>query len=241
VFDETAEWTYGLDDVKKDPSRCGVPSNPLLEKSSMSTVIKGSKHSFMNKLHNQLSMDHVERSLFHVFEHISRLSLDNGKLSSNIVEQAKYYYKVISERKLSRGDIRQGIIACCIMYACKYHNVSRSIKEISKMCEIKIPLLNKTNKIFIDLMSDIIKKDNLLRTRINTIDLIPRYCNSLELNKDIETRLIKMVLKLNEHIKNVKEIEGKTPSSVACAMILYLCKIKNINVNKKNYFYRNNK
>lgn len=240
-FDESAEWSFNANEqIKKDPSRCGCPSNPLLEKSSMSTMIKSSKYTFMNKLHTQMSMDHVERSLFHVFEQITRIGNDNGNLSSNIIEQAKFYYKIISERKLSRGDIRQGLIACCILYACKYHHVNRSNKEISKICNVNITLLNKTNKIFIDIMYDILQKHDLLKSSINTNDMIPRYCNTLSLNKDDEQNLIKRVYALDKYIKETKSLCGKTPSSITCGMILHICKALGFKIDKKQFVKQHN-
>jgi transcription initiation factor TFIIB len=240
-FDDSAEWSFGVSDSgKKDPSRCGCPSNPLLEKSSLSTSIKGTNQTLMKRLHNQMSMDHVERSLYHVFESITRLCVDNGNLHHHIVEQSKFYYKTISKRKLSRGVIRQGLIACCIMYACKFGNVNRSIKEISKMCNVTVPILNKTNKVFIEYMKDILIKDNVLNQSTRTIDLIPRYCNSLGLVKHIEQQFLKKMLLLEKVIKNDEILDGKTPSSIASGMIMYLCKVNDIDIDKKTFVVNQN-
>lgn len=241
LFDDTAEWSYGVNENgKKDPSRCGCPSNPLLEKSSLSTSIKGTNQTLMKRLHNQMSMDHVERSLFHVFELITRLCVDNGNLHNNIVEQAKFYYKTISKRKLSRGIIRQGLIACCIMYACKYGHVNRSIKEISKMCDVSVPVLNKTNKLFIEYMKDILIKDDVLNQSTRTIDLIPRYCNSIGLSKNIEQQFLKKMNFLDSFIKSSDILDGKTPSSIASGMIMYLCKVNKIDIDKKTFVSNQN-
>ena len=234
LFDDTAEWSFGVNENgKKDPARCGCPSNPLLEKSSLSTSIKSTNNTLMKRLHSQMSMDHVERSLFHVFEMINRLCVDNGNLHSNVIEQAKFYYKTISQRKLSRGVIRQGLIACCIMYACKYGHVNRSIKEISKMCNVSVPVLNKTNKLFIEHMRDILSKDNVLNQSTTTIDLIPRYCNSLGLNKNLEQHFMRRLYILDKHIKTSELLNGKTPSSIASGMIMFLCKVNNIDIDRK--------
>jgi len=236
MLDDTPEWSHGNQDTnKKDPSRCGFPSNPLLEKSSLNTYIKSNKFSFMAKLHNQMSMNHVERSLFHVFEFISRLSNDNGHLPNIVVEQAKLYYKTISERKLSRGVIRKGLISCCILHSCKLHNVTRSVKEISIICNIDVPTINKTNKIFISYMRDVLTKDNTLNVYTNTQDLIPRYCNSIELDKQTEYKLIKSCLKLNQFIINEGILDGKTPSSVVCGIIFYVTKQNKINFDNKHF------
>ena len=213
------------DDGKKDPSRCGIPINPLLEKSSMSTMIQQTnRHHFMRRLHNQMSMDYVERSRYHVFESIYKTG-ETGKLSPVIIEQAKCYYKQISERKLSRGVIRKGLIACCIMYACKSLNVPRSIKEISVMTNVPVTTLNKTSKLFMKLMGDDIQSVQGRDARLEFTDsthLINRYCNLLHLeNKTEENRLIHEVRRIDNDMKENGVLDCKTPTAITSGMIVY--------------------
>ena len=237
MIDNTAEWNFNSDDNKKDPSRCGCPINPLLEQSSMSTMIQyAPKMNFMRKLHNQMSMNYVERSRYHVFEHISKLSVN---LSPVVVEQAKYYYKILSERRLSRGLIRKGLIACCIMYACKSMNVHRSVKEISDITDVPVPIINKTAKIFLQVMNDVLAKSATIPTETynyeatNSKHLINRYCNNLQLDKQIEQKLIRCVHRMDDELKDSHILDCKTPSAITCSMILYASKQLNIQeVNK---------
>ena len=241
IMDETAEWTScGADSNRKavDPTRCGVPINPLLRKSSMSTVIQSTntRYRFMQKLHNQSSMNYVERNRYHVYEHISKMASENGHLSNNVVEQAKYYYKELSKRKLSRGVIRKGLIACCILYACKNMNVSRSIKEISLMTNVPVPTINKTTKIFMDNMHDI-----LLQTQWNapqsdiracdyvfeatdSNDLITRFCNLLHIDdKKTHIKLVKLSKTINNDMNVGHVMDCKTPSAITGGVIMYAC------------------
>jgi transcription initiation factor TFIIB len=230
IIDTRPEWQFNMEDAsfKKDPSRCGVPINPLLEKSSTSTMIVSNKNFFMKKLHNQMSMDYVERSRYHVFEKINKYAGDIGHLTPNIIEQAKYYYKILSERKLSRGNIRCGLIACCIIHACKYYNVSRSLQEISKMTDVSISILNKTNKDFIKIMSDILTETYSTHTETyffqatDSVDLIPRYCNQLGLNKKDEIKLIKECNKLDTLLKKHCVLDCKTPSGISTGIMIYV-------------------
>jgi transcription initiation factor TFIIB len=228
IIDQTAEWTFNSEDNKKDPSRCGCPVNPLLEKSSMSTMIRSNKYCFMKKLHNQMSMDYVERSRYHVFENISKMAGDVGKLTPAIIEQAKYYYKLLSERKLSRGVIRKGLIACCIIYACKTMNVPRSLKEISKMTEVSIPILNKTMKIFVTLMNDVLQKHDRVNNEYFVFEatecshLLSRYCNSLNLpDKNDSKLLLRESVRVNNIVKESGLLDCKTPSAIATSIIIY--------------------
>ena len=240
IFDEQAEWVFNASENttgKKDPSRCGAPINQLLEKSSMSTMIGGKNNTFMKKLHMQMSMNYVERARYHVFEKIQQMAGERGGLSQNVIEQAKYYYKVISSKKLSRGSVRNGLIACCILYACKYFKVSRSIKEISCMCEVSPTKINETSKIFLKLMEEdtlnTYSSNEILTKSTDYMDLINRFIGKLELDTKTEKCIMKSVRKLDETIRTCDDIDSKTPSSVAAGILLYVCNANEIQINKK--------
>lgn len=236
IFDESAEWIFNSSDNsgKKDPSRCGAPINQMLEKSSMSTLIGGHQNTFMKRLHFQMSMDYVERARYHIFEQIYKMANEKGKLSPNIIEQAKYYYMTLSKRKLSRGSIRQGLIACCILYACKHYKVSRSIKEISEICNVSVPILNKTSKLFVEIMKDVLIDTSKQSSIISTdfMDLITRFVGRLEIEKQHEKLIIKTIKKYETTIKNCTLLDCKTPSSIAASIILYTCHSLQMDVNK---------
>jgi transcription initiation factor TFIIB len=236
-IDDTPEWSFGGgDQCREDPSRVGVPIDPLLEKCSLSTIITGKpKNCFMLRLHNQISMNYVERARYHVFVNITRMASEKGQLKPSVVEQAKYYYMILSGRKLSRGAIRKGLIACCIMYACKNMNVSRSIKEISMMTEVPVAVLNKTTKIFLDNMNDILvqtanERDASEKARYcdyvfqatNSNDLLLRYCNMLHISHIPTAKsLVRLVKSVNEDMMRHKLTECKTPSAIVAGIIHY--------------------
>lgn len=231
IIDMSPEWLNNGnngDDPKKDMARCGVPTNMLLENSSMSTIIKTTKFHFMKKIHNQLSMNYVERGRYHVFESIHKMASEKGRLPGVVVEQAKYYYKVLSERKLSRGVIRKGLIACCIVYACKTIGVPRSLKEISKITEVSVPVLNKTMKLFFDIMKDVLEKcenssSDFIFEATECSDLINRYVHNLNLQDKKTTRnLIKHTVRINNTIKASGVLDCKTPSAIASGIIMYV-------------------
>lgn len=238
MLDQAPEWNSGSSENtdQKDPSRCGCPINPMFKKSSMSTMIVSNKHRFMKRLHQQMSMDYVERARYHIFENIAKVAGDIGNLPSNVIEQAKYYYKTLSERKLSRGVIRQGLIACCILHACKAMNVPRSIKEISTITGISTATLNKTNKLFLKIMHDVLVQSN--RDKDDALEstsckhLINRYCNYLGLVKTDETRLVRHAHKVNQYVQDAGFLDCKTPSAVAAGIIMYSCQELGITVPK---------
>ena len=233
IIDHSAEWNFSAEDAmfSKDPSRCGCPINPLLEKSSMATSIqrtKGNKNWLMLKLHQQNSMDYVERARYHVFEKIARMA-SRQELPSSIVEHAKSMYKKISEMKLSRGNVRLGLLGCCIMHACANAKVPRSSKEIADMCEIDVSILNNASKVFNTLIEP---KDE--ESFICPNDLIIRFSNCLGLPKEVEKQLVKQVRQYSCLIEESIVLIGKTPNAITSGLIfIALNKIQHGKINKK--------
>lgn len=238
IIDESPEWNFGQEDAMygKDPARCGCPVNPLLEKSSMSTMIGkggGAKFWLLRKIHQQNSMDYVERARYHTFEHINKIT-DKADFPSCITNKAKFYYKELSTRKLSRGSVRQGLIACCILYACKANKVSRSVKEIADICDIDPVKINSSIKIFNEVMHDFIRDDACTESTQAT-DLISRFCNCLNIPSGEQFGISKKVRDYNKKVEESKILIGKTPSAVTSALIYFiLVNDRKMSINKKN-------
>ena len=163
VLDETAEWRYyGADDSSmSDPTRCGMPINPLLKESSYGCkVICGGRSSYeMRKIRRYTewqSMPYKEKSQYDEFETIKLMSKNAG-IPKIIVDEALRQHKKLSEEKTFRGDNRDGIIAASIYIAARIHKYPRTAKEIAsifhldntsatKGCKNAVNLLNKMEK-----------------------------------------------------------------------------------------------
>jgi transcription initiation factor TFIIIB Brf1 subunit/transcription initiation factor TFIIB len=243
IIDESAEWNFNSEDAAqgKDPSRCGCPTNPFFEKSSMSTFIggKGKTNWLMRRIHQQQSMDYVERARWHIFEGINRVAEANS-LPAIVTNQAKIYYKALSEKKLSRGGVRQGLIACCFLYACKSCNVPRSVKEIAQICNIETAKINNATKIFEEIMNiqESISENESANTKSN--DLITRFVSHLNLNKQEKQKLMKRIDILNKNIETTGILVGKTPSAITSAMIYVILDKDGNSINKKNLASQHN-
>jgi transcription initiation factor TFIIB len=233
LIDETAEWNYGApDSTGPDPSRCGAPTNSLFEQSSMSTMISGGRqNSLMQRIHRQGCMNYVERARYHVCESIQKMAGDAGNLLPIIVEDAKHLYKTLSEKKLSRGSVRQGLIACCILYSCKSHKVNRSIREISQMCNVDVSTINKSVKIFEDVMQFEIKAMNAsVATGFHS--LVVRYVDFFNIDKTTKRTLMKQATLLHDNVEKDGILQGKTPSAITSATLCYTLSKMGIQVNK---------
>ena len=104
--------------------------------------------------------------------------------NEKIVDESKSIYKHISSKKISRGSNRKGIIAACVFMACKNEGCPRSSKEISKIfdCDSKIITkgIKNVNEILrVHKLTSRVKSD-----RVDSIDLITRFCNNISLNME---------------------------------------------------------
>lgn len=229
-IDMQAEWRfYGSDDSKSsDPTRCGMPTCDLLPNSSLGTIISSMPNESYNmklikKYHMWNSISYKERSLYNIFDSIS-ISAGSSGITSSIIEEAKVYYKKLSESRISRGDNRNGLIASSIYMSCKNNGVPRSTKEISKIFNLKLTSMTKGCKKFQDIM-------NMNLEYSCPIDFILRFSSKLNISKEIKELAKNVVIKADEY--NI--VSENTPPSVAASSI-YLCNIVcNLGISKKDF------
>lgn len=232
VIDQGAEWRYyGTSDNRDhNPTRTGNIINPLLPKSSMGTFIGGNKYSNIQRIHTWSSMPSSERSLWEIYKKINRL-LQNSDITNKIIEESKYYYKMITENDdklkgiLTRGSIRMGLISACIYISCKNNKVPRHSIEIANLCNIDENLVTKGLKKFGEIEKR--KKLNINTKQTKPSEFINIYCNKLFLGKDIK----KLCLVLCKRILELGILKNNTPPSIASG-IVYLIIIK-LNLDKK--------
>ena len=113
TMDESAEWRYyGADDNNStDPTRCGIPINPLLKESSYGCkVVCNYKSSYeMQKFvdtQNGKRCHICEKSQYDEFERIKLMSRNSG-LPKMIIDESLRQHKKISEMKTFRGCNRE--------------------------------------------------------------------------------------------------------------------------------------
>ena len=74
------------------------------------------------------SMPYDERTLWNVFDKMTANSINNG-IPQKVIDDAKNLYKQASEKKISRGDNKEGLIASCIYHACLINKIPKSSKR----------------------------------------------------------------------------------------------------------------
>lgn len=228
VIDQGAEWRYyGVNDTRGyNPTRTGNIINPLLPKSSMGTFIGGNRYSNIQRLHTWSSMPSSERSLWIIYKKINRL-LQNSDIANKIIEESKYYYKMITENDkklkgiLTRGSIRQGLIAACIYVSCKNNGVPKHSAEIASLCNIDENLVTKGLKKFVEIEKR--KKLNINNKQTKPSEFINIYCNKLNLGNNVK----KLCIILCGRAIKLGILKNNTPPSIASGIVyLIIMKLK---------------
>lgn len=230
VISTGAEWRfYSAEDGRSDdPTRCGMPTNHLLPKSSLGSMVGGRWND--NRDHRRLrqfqmwnSMPYWERTLYYVFERLTNNG-SNAGIPAKVLDDAKALYKTASEKKISRGDNKDGLIASCLYYACIINKVPRSTKEVARMFNIDVNVLTKGNARFQELL-----KMNVACGGPD--DYIPRFGSRLNMDYD-DILKCKAITKRLDALEIVSE---NAPTSVAAGAIYFYCQENGIKaVTKKS-------
>jgi len=217
-IDDTAEWTSGMNDDGKvnDPSRCGNPNaNPELfsQNWGKGTIIATQYSSTyeqkrMAKISFHMSMNHRDRSLFHAYKDIDEAC---HTLSESILKDAKMMYKKFNEEKLTRGAVRLGIKANCVLYACRLAKHPRTTKEIADMFGIQSKDISRTTHMFKEMIMGATEKNYVTKS----FDVMNRLLNSFEVTREERLHCTRLCNKIEDCV----DLMSKTPNSVASAII----------------------
>lgn len=229
ISDE-AEWTSGIDGDGQvsDPSRCGAPTDTDLfsENWGMSTVMQTRGQSYavrkLSRISFHSSMNHKDRSLFHVYKEFDTVK-DVLGLNDTIIRTAKIMYKQFSESKLTRGNVRIGVKANCVFMACKHHNYPRTTKEIADAFEISTRDMGRT----VGLMGES-EAPSFTKPR----DVVVRIMQHIELG-DKKKVIKSKIFKCCDLLENCVKLMGKTPTGVASAIVYTILYREGVPVSKQ--------
>ncbi|QIG59488.1 hypothetical protein [Dishui Lake phycodnavirus 2] len=220
---DVAEWTSGVTEDGKvsDPARCGADAhgNPNLFSSQWgkSTVIstgRGSstyKNRRMSTINFHMAMNHKDRGLYHAYKEIEDAC---ATLPDVVLRDAKMIYKTFSDKKLTRGKVRVGIKANCVLYACRLSNYPRTTKEISDMFNILPKDISRTSEMFKKIM---LTDEATTSTTTQPTDVMNRLLNGFQVTKEQRIACQRMCRDLEQCV----DLMSKTPNSV-CSAVLWI-------------------
>lgn len=224
-IDDSPEWISGVteDGQVNDKSRCVMPQDLELFSAQwgMSSIMSTRGASYKNKrlaminFHN--SMNHKDRALFHAYKDFDLACVQNLSLPESVVRDAKVMYRKFGEEKLTRGAVRTGIKANCVLWACKLNKVSRTTKEVADAFGIPGKDLSRTSQIFKDTMGIGEKRKETTPMATTPHDIIHRLMNEFDIPDKRAWRV--KCLKMADLLVDCVPLMGKTPNSVASVII----------------------
>lgn len=239
LVSQTAEWRYyGADDNQNsDPTRCGMPINPLLEESSYGCkVLSGRCMSYeMRKIRRYTewqSMPYKEKSQYDDFQMITVMA-QNAGIPKLIIDDAIVYHKKISEDDESfRGDNRDGILAGSIYLSCRVNNYYRTAKEIATIFHLDVAIARRGCKnalsIINKLETDMAHKDKSIFLKTKPETFIERYCSKLSINNE----LTKLCLFISMKIEKMNVMPENAPPSTAAGVVYFIAQLFKLNISK---------
>jgi len=240
MVDQSAEWRYyGAEDSSStDPTRCGMPVNPLLVESSYGCKVlcHGSTTYEMRKIRRYTewqSMPYKEKSQYDEFQRITIIA-HNAGIPKIIIDEALRFHKKISEHKTFRGLNRDGIIAASIYISCRTNDCPRTAKEIATIFTLDNTSATKGCKNATTILNEIESemtnndKTNLCRTKPE--DFIERYCSKLNINQEL-TKCSKFIAL---RIQKGNLIPENTPHSIAAGIVYFISQICKLNISKRD-------
>lgn len=234
---ENAEYRfYGeVDNKSSNPERVGMPTNILLPQSSLGSLIGYRRFDNFNfkkmiQYNSWNAMPYKERSQWKVFSKITSKCKASG-LPKIIIEDAKGFYKIISETSISRGNNRQGLIAACVYIACKKNAVPRSSKEIASIFGIQLHDMTRGCKKFKEIWR-LSKQNSKIKIKTaNPLDYIDRFCSNLRLPRNLKFIAEFVAVKAISCLDNL--VADNTAPSVAAGSIFLVCTACKQNITKK--------
>lgn len=239
--DQSAEWRYyGADDNQNgDPTRCGMPINPLLKESSYGCKVlcSGNTSYEMRKIRRYTewqSMPYKEKSQYDEFQIIYTMA-HNAGMPKMIIDDAMRYHKKISEYyQTFRGENRDSILGGSIYISCRINNNPRTPKEIASIFHLDVQNATRGCK-NVQQIINVIEKD--MSTEEKTVfnkttpdDFIERYCSRLNMNAE----LTKLCHFISIKVERDGLMPENTPHSIAAGIIYFIIQLCSLTISKRD-------
>ncbi len=231
IIDTRSEWrTFsGDDNGSDDPSRVGDAPNLMIDGDQLQTTIafdgKGARN--LAHLQNKVNQDKGTKVLLQAYRDIQALT-DSINAGTQVANTAKHIFKMVEDNKAMKGKSPEAIVAGCIFIACRQTNVPRTFREIYSLTNVtkkEIGRVFKQLETFLQKMGGEDKVANATgytqqyqatgSTRADQLTV--RYCSDLKFMNPV--RVESVTRRLIEGAKEVSDLAGRSPLSVAAACI----------------------
>jgi transcription initiation factor TFIIB len=229
ALETQAEWRAFTTDEVNDRSRTGMPTSLARHDKGLATIIgrankdasgqvlDAAMRTTMERLRTwdfrTQAHTSTDRNLRQAFEHLDKLK-DKLGLSDAIIEKTAYIYRKAQENGMVRGRTINSVLAASLYIACRELEVSRTLKDIAAISNIKRKELARMYRLMFF-------KLDVKIPMVDPLKCIAKISNKINLSEKTKRQAISI---MNDVTK--KEISaGKDPMGIA-ATVLYLSCLK---------------
>lgn len=223
LIDEGPEWRAFDSEQRSKRERTGPPLTLMSHDWGLSTQIgwrnkdaygKTIPHKSRSQIYRLRKWQHRirtskagERSLAQGLAEINTMSSKMG-LPRHVRETAAMFYRKASSKNLVRGRSIDEVVAATLYAACRKCEVPRTLDEMANHATVDRKSIGRTYR-------TITRELGLKLLPQSPGDYIPRFCNKLNLDMDVQ-RKSKEIL---EKVERAELASGVAPSGVAAATI----------------------
>ena len=165
-------------------------------------------------------------------EFFSNISTNAVNIHDNVVKHAADIFVQFSLKKITRGSVRKGIIACSLIKACCNCNFTVSIKEIAKITNVDSNVITKAKKLFNTTQSSSMSYPFEDNSEYNSFYRINnKFCNLLDFPPYIRQWIKAETLRLFNKIDSNRQT---SPLVMSASLICYVLKKENIKFDKQH-------
>lgn len=235
-IDERPEWVSSVNELgvyaNDNSSRCDFKkdSNAKLlfsQRWGTGTQIKtrfssSVEHKRLSTINFRLASHHRDRALYHAYGKIDEKA---RSLPESVRVHAKLFYKRFTELKLTRGDVRLGCTANCVIMACKLAGISRTNAEVANMWGIDVRHVTRTS----ELVRQTLASDEERNAHTNTTgttagakprEILARIWNKFNEDDAITGRERRDAEFMCTELEGCRPLHTRAPKTIAAATIL---------------------
>ena len=215
--------------IQANTGRCGEVASPLMPGTQLNTYIGKGGSARQQRVHQWYNVSLKERNMYKIYNEFQQVAAA-ASMSNDIVVCAVDLYRKLEVELESRNagikrcNVRQGLKAACVYYACKRLHRPRERKDIALMFDSTSKVVTRGCNMFLDVMGD----EFINMDPVKPCDFLGRFCQLLGITYPDEMQIVKVITA----VETMEVMSDNTPTGIAAGCIFFYSVQHNIGLNK---------
>jgi len=231
LIDSQAEWRcFNTSTGAKDVSgvRCGDTASNILPGTQLNTYF--GKSSKLQRIHQWNNLTPRERNLHQIYKEFEQIGSSHALPKPVVLAATELYNKLYTEMEnkncgVKRCNVRHGLKAACLYFACKQLETPRERKEIAEMVGNTTKIVTKGCNSFLDIMGE----EFIQMEPFKPEDFVTRFSLLVGFPYSIQLKLKNLVL----YVSALESLADNTPTSVTSACIYFISQEMKLGITKE--------